>query len=118
MGATVLLGHPGSLARSASLWDMGPWAMGLVSPGWFVFALVRTTDRQWTELLVPIMLPNVARLDGNLSPFTPFAHWVVGFHGWSGSLSVAAGTADVLTWLVLCGATALSAAAGRLRAHD
>ena len=118
MSAAMLFGHPGPLARASSLWDIGLWALGLVSLGWCAFALVLTTGRKWPGFVVPVVLLTFARFGGNLSPYMPFAQSIVGLHGWPGTLSVAAGSAYVLTWIVLCGTAALLAADALLRQHD
>lgn len=117
MVVTMLAGHPGPLVRLRTLWEVGLWALGLVSLGWLAFALVRATRHAWPAFTMPVVLLGVARFVGNSSPYLPAAQWVAGLHRLPGTLSRRAGAAYLVGWAIVWGAVALWRAKPSLSEH-
>ncbi len=110
LGAVALRTSSAPFLQPATLWGVGVWVLGLVSLGWFAQALKALTRQAWPALVVPLILLAAARYGGNVSPYVPFAQWIVALHGLPGTLSVGSGAAYVLGWLVLSGVVAVWAA--------
>lgn len=118
LAVLVLLGHPGPLLDARTSWDVGLIALEFVSLAWFSLALLLVTARAWPALVVPLLLLGVARFGGNVSPYIPFAQSMASFHGQPGTLSVDAGAAYLIAWILLSGALVLWAAGVRLPDPD
>ena len=113
LGVHVILGPPRPFIRAGLLWDVGLWALGLISVSWFAFALALITRQVWPAFVVTALFLGISRFGGPLSPYLPFAQWMAALHGLPGTLSVQAGVAYVTAWAMLCAAAVLWAAAAR-----
>ncbi|MHB1505329.1 MAG: hypothetical protein ACYCOS_03875 [Sulfobacillus sp.] len=116
--AVVTGWRPGPLITSGTAWDLGLWGVGLVSLGWFATALDLVTGTVWPSLAVTLLLLGVARFGGAVSPYIPFAQWMISLHYLRGTLSVEGGVFYVLLWTALSGAAVLWAAHTRLMSHE
>jgi len=111
---TVVMGwQTGPVISAAAWWDVGLWALGLVSLGWFGAALTLITNQSWAPWVVTMALLGVGRYGGPLSPYAPFAQWIYDLHGLPGTLGVEGGTLYVAAWTVLCGVVTVVVARGR-----
>jgi hypothetical protein len=111
--AAVVMIHPqsGPLFTAPIVWDVGLWALGLIALAWTAQAFTLVTRTGWWSLVGPLVLLGLARFGGSLSPYLPFAQWMVGLHDLPGTLSVTAGAIYVALWVST--AAVLSLGVGR-----
>lgn len=94
--ASITGWRSGPLITSRTAWDVGLWALGLISLGWFSLAIALLTGTAWWSFMVTLLLLSVARFGGGMSPYIPFAQWIVALHGLPGTLSVTDGMLSVV----------------------
>lgn len=88
-------------------WELGLWAMGLISMGWFEMALVLLTGAWWPSLSVTFLLLVLAAFGGGLAPYMPFAQWIAALHNVPGTLGFGGGFLYLTLWAVLSAGTVL-----------
>jgi hypothetical protein len=104
LGVAVWSGWwPGPLFSGSTIWDMGCWALGLVSLAWGAQALCLVTGVVWPSLALTTLLLGVADFGGVLAPYSPYGQWIVALHHLPGTLSVAAGVLYMALWAIVSG---------------
>lgn len=101
--AVVVGWRPGPFLGSGTAWDMGLWALALISLGWVQLAVSLVSTATWTSLVTAVLLLGFAAFGGNLAPFLPVAQSIIALHHLPGTLTVADGAAYLLLWTLLCG---------------
>jgi hypothetical protein len=115
LGIAVATGwRPGPLLTGASVWDVGLWALGLISLGWCALAIALALGSVWPAWTLTLLVLAVGRFGGPLSPYIPFAQWMAGLHALPGTLSVGAGALYVAVVSAIAGVVVLWAARTRL----
>ena len=107
--AVVTGWHSGPLVSPTTAWDVGLWALELIGLTWFTLAIHRLTDTLWWSFLATLFLLSLARFGGGLSPYNPFAQWMVGLHHLPGTLSVTQSALYLLVITVCSGLVVLLA---------
>ena len=94
--------RPGPFVSGSTAWDLGVWALTLISLGWVQCAVAFVTT-PWVGMTTAVLLLAVAVYGGNLAPFIPMAQSLVALHNLPGTLNVADGAGYVLFWTLLAG---------------
>ena len=119
LGIAVLFGwRSGPLVTSGTAWDVGLWAVGLVSIAWFEMAVSMVASALWLSVSLTTLLLVLAAFGGPLAPYVPFSQWIAELHNLPGTLSVSAGVLYLALWASLSGATVVWVAHLRLAQNE
>lgn len=113
--AVVLTWRAGPVVTATSVWDVGVWALDLISLGWFALVLELLTGTPWWSFAGTLFVLSIARFGGGLAPYMPFAQWIIALHGLPGTLSIRTGGLYLTGFTLLAGITVLWAAPRRRR---
>lgn len=107
--------HSGPLVTGKTAWDVGIWALNLISVAWFALGLELITGTTWWSFAITLLVLSIARFGGGLAPYMPFAQWIIALHGLPGTLSISAGALYLTGFTLLAGFVAVWAAPRRWR---
>lgn len=113
--AVVIGWRSGPVVTAKTAWDVGVWALDLISLGWFALSLELVTGTTWWSFSGPLLALGIARFGDGLSPYLPFAQWIMALHGLPGTLSVRTGALYLTGFTLLTGIMVLWTAPRRWR---